>query len=403
MATVKLVLRKDKSKDNGEAPIYLRVTKNRKPKYISLQLNVLPELWDSDLGRVKKGYPNSVRTNRFLAQKEADARGVSVDMESQDASVTSSELKNVVSGRSSMNFFEYCESYQQSLEYSAKAGTVDKFKAVLSKVRTYMDGKDLPINEITVFWLRNYETYMRRDLNNMNNTVHSNLKVIRRVLNKAIEEDLLPYEKNPFLRYKLKWEKTEKVFLTEDELKSLEDLELSPTQKVLTIHRDMFVFACYAGGLRVSDLLFLKWKDVNHNRLLIVMEKTSDQLHVPLSNKAKEILNRYRPEDGKPKGFVFPMLNGDTDYSDNAVWFRAKSSQTAFYNKNLKTLAEMADIDKPVTSHTARHTFATRALNKGMGIEYVSRLMGHTNIKTTQVYTKIVNKDLDRAMEVFND
>lgn len=274
MATVKLVLRQDKSKDNGETPVYLRVTKNRKAKYISLQLNVLPELWDSDTCRVKKGYPNSVRVNRFLAQKEADARGVSVDMEAQDSNVTANELKNVVSGRSSMSFFEYCTSYQQSLEYSAKAGTVDKFKAVLSKVRTYMNGKDLPINEITVFWLRNYETYMRKNLGNMNNTVHSNLKVIRRVLNKAIEEDLLPYEKNPFLRYKLKWEKTTKVFLTEEELKCLEELEISPKQKVLAIHRDMFVFACYAGGLRVSDLLFLQWKDVDENRLLIVMEKT---------------------------------------------------------------------------------------------------------------------------------
>lgn len=226
MATVKIILRKDKLKENGEMPVYLRVTKNRRTKYISLQLNVLPELWDSEKGRVKKGYPNSVRVNRFLSQKEADARGVSVDMEAQDSSVTANELKNVVSGRSSIGFLEYCESYQKSLEYSARAGTVDKFKAVVSKVRKYLNGRQLLINEITVFWLRNYETHLRRNLGNSNNTVHSNLKVIRRVLNSAVEEDLLSYEKNPFLKYKLKWEKTKKVFLTEDELKRIEELTL---------------------------------------------------------------------------------------------------------------------------------------------------------------------------------
>lgn len=100
---------------------------------------------------------------------------------------------------------------------------------------------------------------------------------------------------------------------------------------------------------------------------------------------------------------MFPLLDELADYSDQSLWFKTKSSQTAFYNRHLKILAEKAEIDKPVTSHTARHTFATRALNKGIGIELVSKLLGHTNIKTTQVYTKIINKDLDRAMSVFED
>lgn len=352
---------------------------------------------------MRKGYPNSERVNRFLAQKEADARGVSVDMESQDADVTSKELKNVVSGKASMSFFKYAESHMRSLELSSKAGTLDKLKGVVSKVKAYMNGKDLPLNDISVFWLRNYDMYLRGELGNCNNTVHSNLKVIRRILNKAIEEDLLPFEKNPFHKYKLKWEKTKKVFLTEEELKKLEEIELSPSQKVLAVHRDVFLFACDAGGLRVSDLLFLRWKDVDDDRLLLVMEKTSEQLHVPLSNKAKAILKKYEDLAGKRGEFVFPLINADQDYRDKSQWLKTKSSQTAFYNKNLKILAAKAGIDKPMTSHTARHTFATRALKKGIGIEFVSKLMGHANIKTTQVYAKIVNKDLDRAMEVFNN
>ena len=403
MATVKLVLRKDKSKSNGEAPIYLRVTKNRRPKYISLQQYVLPELWDSDNGRVRKGYPNSTRVNRFLSQKEADARGVSVDMESQDANITSIELKNVVSGKASMSFFKYAESHMRSLELSAKVGTLDKAKAVVSKMQAYMNGKDLLLNEITVYWLRNYDMYLRSTLGNTTNTVHSNLKVIRRIINKAIEEDLLPFEKNPFHKYKLQWEKTTKVFLTEDELQNLTDLQVSETQRMMAIHRDIFVFACDAGGLRVSDLLFLRWTSISEKGILLTMEKTSEQLYVPLSNKAKSIIEKYKGGEDSSPNYVFPLVKENPETIDKARWLKIKSSQTAYYNKNLKLLAEKAGIEKSVTSHTARHTFATRALRKGMGIEYLSKIIGHANIKITQIYAKIINQDLDRAMEVFND
>ncbi len=100
--------------------------------------------------------------------------------------------------------------------------------------------------------------------------------------------------------------------------------------------------------------------------------------------------------------FVFPLLRNDIDYTDPQVLFNAISSNTAYANKNLKAITKTAKIEKHISFHSSRHTWATRALRKGMRIEYVSQLMGHTNIKTTQVYTKIVNSELDRAMDVFN-
>ena len=98
----------------------------------------------------------------------------------------------------------------------------------------------------------------------------------------------------------------------------------------------------------------------------------------------------------------FPFLSNTTDYSNPNVLFKALSSNTAFVNKNLKTIASKAEIKKAISFHSSRHSFATRALQKGMRIEYVSKLLGHSTIKTTQIYTKIVNSDLDKAMEIFN-
>jgi integrase/recombinase XerD len=402
MATVKVLLKQDKAKVNGEAPVYLRITKGRKSKYVSLQLYVLPSLWDSDSGRVKRGYPNSVRVNRFIAQKEADAHGISVDLESKDASVSTKVIKEVLSGKTSMSFFGYAESYLRSLELSAKTGTLDKAKAVISKIRAYQGKSDLPLDEITVFWLRGYDMHLRGELGNCNNTVHSNLKVLRRILNKAIEEDLLPFEKNPFHKFKLKWVKPTKTYLTEDEVLRIESVDINPSHR-LCHHRDMFIFSCYTGGLRVSDMLFLKWRNFDGERLVLSSEKTDEQLSILVPTKAKAILERYRTDSSNPEGYIFPCFDEEKDCTDPKVKFRLKSSQTAYYNKNLKIIADLADIDKTVTTHTARHTWATRALRKGLRMEHVSKLMGHQSIKTTQVYAKIVNSDLDKAMESFND
>jgi len=114
-----------------------------------------------------------------------------------------------------------------------------------------------------------------------------------------------------------------------------------------------------------------------------------------------EVYSTASPEK-KPKDFIFPLLSNSLDTTDPTLLFQAISRSTAYANKNLKVLAQKAEIDKAISFHSSRHTWATRALRKGMRIEYVSKLMGHTNIRTTQVYTKIVNEDLDTAMDVFN-
>ena len=104
----------------------------------------------------------------------------------------------------------------------------------------------------------------------------------------------------------------------------------------------------------------------------------------------------------KPADYIFPFLKNNLDYSDPTVLFNAISSNTACANKNLKMIGAKAGIEKHISFHSSRHTFATRALKKGMRIEYVSKLLGHTNLKTTQIYAKIVNEELDKAMDVFN-
>jgi integrase len=402
MASVKVVLVKEKINKKGEAPLFLRIIKDRKPKYLGLSIYLVPEQWDEVKQRIRKSHPNSDRLNNFLAQKIAEAEGIAFELETEKKSVSSLAIKENIKGKTSPSFLKYFQDYMELLKDTKKLGTHDKSYSVYLKLKTYLKGRDLTFEEVNYHFLKQYENYLRNKLGNTTNTVYSNLKIFRKLLNDAVREEIIEPYANPFPRYKLAWEKTSKEYLTDEEIQWLETLPL-PEDQVINHHRNMYIFAAYAGGLRISDVLQLKWHNFNGTHVTITTQKTKEQVSIKLPNKALEYIQKYQRPDSRPTDFIFPFLKNDIDYSKGAILFNAISSNTAYANKNLKIIAEKAGIEKHISFHTSRHTFATRALRKGMRIEYVSKLLGHTAIKTTQVYAKIVNSELDKAMDIFND
>jgi len=256
----------------------------------------------------------------------------------------------------------------------------------------------LTFDEFTLEFLKTYEKYLRIK-GNSTNTIHNNLKVMRMLFNKAVDEDVIQPQNNPFLKFKLKWDNVEKVFLTEQELVEFENVETK--DKTIKIHQDMFIFACYAGGIRISDLLKLKWENFDGEQVSIFIQKTKNHLSVFLPDKAKEIKEKYKPS-GKLEGYIFPILKIEEDLSDPNILLQKISSATAHANKNLKSIAKSAKIEKTITFHSSRHTWATRALAKGIDVTHVSKLMGHSNLQVTMGYAKIVSNQLKESMKKFN-
>ena len=171
----------------------------------------------------------------------------------------------------------------------------------------------------------------------------------------------------------------------------------------MELHRDMFVFTAYSGGLRVSDMLQIQWKHFDGVHINFTIRKTGTQLSIKVPNKGLEIIEKYKPVKENKNAFIFPMLPEHIDLKDFRAVDSAISSATAYINKNLKFIAQKIQLDKNLSFHISRHTFATRALRKGISIDKVSKLMGHAAIRETQIYAKIVSSELDKAMEVFND
>jgi len=384
----------------SEAPLYIRIIKNRKAKFISLGTNIKLKDWDEKQFRVKKSHPNSQRLNNFIAHKIAEAQNVALEMETNSNYVSPKSIKENIMGMQTYSFLKYFKKNLDFLEKSGNFGNYKRIKTVYNKLCNYLEGKDLNFDEINVTFLKHYEGYLANTVGNSVNTIHANMKVIRKIINDAINEDIFPFEKNPFHKHKLRLEKTTKEFLTEDEIERIENLQLAENSNI-NHHRNIYIFATYAGGLRISDILQIRWANYDGKRILITSQKTKNTVSIKLPKKAIEIIEFYKSESTKNTDFIFPFLKNNIDYSEKKVLHRAISSRTAYTNKDLKEIAKLAGIDKHIHFHTSRHTFATRALRKGMRIEYVSRLLGHTSIKTTQVYAKIVSQDLDDAMDKF--
>jgi len=401
MATVKLLLKPNKVNKDGESPLYIRITKDRQSKFISLGITLNPDQWDEKNRTVKK-HPNAVRLNNLIAQKVADAHGVSLEMEAKNKFVSSKVIKNKVMGKNSLTFSDYANEYLKRVYKEKRMGTHDKVKAVLSKLNTYTNNATLNFADIDVQFLKKYESYLKDDLGNGINTVHSNLKIFRKLFNDAVREEIIDFQNNPFNKYKLKTEKVKMEYLTEDELKLFEEIVLD-NGSMLDHHRNAYVFSCYAAGIRISDILQLKWKDFDGTNITIEMYKTKEMVSVKLPNKAMEIISKYKTDSpDESENYIFPFLDSNKEYDEEQL-FKAISSRTAYANKDLGKIVKKIGLGKDISYHSSRHTWATRALRKGMRIEYVSKLLGHSSIKTTQIYAKIVNAELDKAMDIFND
>jgi len=402
MASTKVILRTDKKNTKGESPLYLRIIKHRKSHLISLQRRLLEKDWDEIACRVKKSHNNSARLNAFLAHKVADAEGLIVESETKTKSISSRKLKEKVLGIEPVNFFTYSEQYTNSLLTGSQIGTYKRAMAVIEKLKKFTDDKPLYLDEVTHTFLQKFEQYCVKELKNRPNTIHGNLRIIRKIINDAIRDDLMSYDENPFLKMTLKTETSKLKYLLEDEVKTIEDLDLENTRG-LKATRDIFIFSCYAGGVRISDLLVLKWKHISDGKLIIQTKKTSGTQMVKLPKKALSIIEGLKNEKTTQDSFVFPYVSSDKDIDTALKLHNYVGKKTALINKNLKRIGERAEITKTITFHVARHTFATLALKKGIRIEYVSKLLGHANLRETQIYAKIVDEDLDEAMEVFDN
>lgn len=368
--------RKKQLNKQGTALVQVEALLNQRKIYFKTNVYLRPEHWDKRTAQVCN-HPQANDLNAMLFEFVLHLQGVELALWKRGVPATLSLLKDAMRKNRPVNvtFPVFAKEYVQHSDrrQSTKENLITTIN-VLQEFRPGLDFKD-----ITYTFLKDFEVYLREKGNGIN-TVAKHLRQLRTLVNEAINQGYIHADAYPFRKYKIKQEKGRHEFLTPDELKKLENLEIN--DRKLRHVLDAFLFCCYV-GLRFSDfcqLIPANFIRVNGKKWLHFKSvKTGIELRLPLhllfEGKALSIMDKY----------------DITEFAN-----LGSNSET---NKVLAVITGMARIKKHVTYHTARHTCATLLIHQGVPITTVQRLLGHTSVKTTEVYSEILSSTIVRDLK----
>jgi integrase/recombinase XerD len=398
MASVKIVLRKKQNKD-GTYPLAVRITKDRKSSYVHTGHHVIENFWDAKNRKIKKSHPNSIRLNNLLSKKLAEAEDSLLDLEVQKADVSSKVVKSKLRASKATSFFAQAELYLADLKKQGKYNRRKSDKSRIKAFKDFLNDSDISFKEITESLLTKYRAYLKGSRKVGEQTTVNYLTVIQTIFNLAISNGIVEQKYYPFGRgkVKLKAPKSLKIGLSNDEVKQLEELSL-PEDSYLHHARNIWLIAFYFAGMRVSDVLRLKWADFQNDRLYYSMGKNEKPGSLKVPEKALGILSQYSGKN-YAHNLVFPDLQELPDLTDTYNVQRRISGVIQKLDEALKDVAKKAKITKKLTMHIARHTFGNISGDK-IPIQMLQKLYRHTSITTTIGYqANFIHKDTDEALD----
>ncbi len=407
MASLKVVLRKKANKD-GTYPLAIRITKDRKTSYIYLQHNLNEKDWDAKGQQVKSSYPNSKRLNNLILTRKAEANDTLLDLETHKKDITANVVKDNIKPKVGTSFFAQSEVFIGNLRTQGKYSRVMTEQSRLKAIKEFMGERDVTFPEITVpflnrltAWLKRERTINERIFKMGDRTVMNYLIFIRTVYNQAIASNIVDAKHYPFGKGKItiKFPETQKIGLSKDEVQRLEAVDLS-ADKYSNHARNIWLTSFYFAGMRVSDVLRLKWSDFQNDRLYYQMGKNNKTVSLKVPAKVFSILEQYKSNEEK-NDLIFPELKV-LDNLDSAFHIQRKISYaTKRLDTALTGIATHKDVKltKALTMHIARHTFGHISGNK-IPIQVLKDLYRHTDIKTTMGYqSNFIHEEADNALD----
>lgn len=388
------------TKRDGTQQLMLRVTENRKHKRVKLDWSIKKKDWNQPAQEVRRTDPRFRQINEAIRLKKSEVEEQLLQNIRDRKSTTAAGVVRVLKGEATGSFLTYAATVLER-KRGINYGTWKRYNTIINKVKQFQKGQDLRFDELTVTYLKNFESYLRK-LGNSQNTIASNMRVVRAILYEAMREELTDQAANPFFQYRLKTEKARRTKLTAEEVLAMEDLQLEAGTLIWHC-RNAFLFSFYQAGMRVGDVLFSRFSDYDRGRNEYEMGKTKKRISIKVVDKALSIFDGYKRPEARPQDFIFPFLAGHEDEAEESL-IKLKEAKTALINKYLKLIAAKAGIAKPVTMHVARHSFASIARRK-TDVYAVSKLLGHTSVKITETYLEDMKDDeIDNALDrVFGD
>lgn len=368
--------RKKHLNKQGTALVQVEASLNQRKIYFKTNLYIKPEHWDKRTSQVI-GHPQANDLNSMLFEFVLHLQGIELALWKRGVPATLSLLKDAMKKNRPINitFPIFAKEYVQHSD--RRESTKENLFTTITVLQEFRPGLDF--KDITYTFLKDFEVYLREKGNGIN-TVAKHLRQLRTLVNEAINQGYIHADAYPFRKFKIKQEKGRHEFLTPDELKKLENLEVHDLK--LRHVLDAFLFCCYV-GLRFSDFCQLKQSNfikVNGKKWLHFKSiKTGIELRLPLhllfEGRALSILDKYDITE-------FANLGSNSEV-----------------NKSLSVIIGMTRIKKHITYHLSRHTCATLLIHQGVPITTVQRLLGHTSVKTTEIYSEILSSTIVRDLK----
>ena len=372
--------RKKRLNKRGMALVQVEAYLNRKKMYFSTKIYLKPEQWDAKRKMVKN-HPNANVLNRMLYENIAAIEQTELGLWQQGKSISLDLLKNSIdkplsNGRSFLTFFK-----EEIANSSLKESTRQNHLSTLELLQEFK--KEVLFTDLTFEFVSSFDNYLQSKGYHLN-TIAKHMKHLKRYINVAINKEYMDIQKYAFRKYKIKSIEGSHTHLAPEELHKFENLQLTGRYTRLQKTKDAFLFCCYA-GLRYSDFTNLTSANIVefHQETWIIYKsvKTGMEVRLPLyllfEGKGLRVLENYKDD-----------LNG---------FFKLKDNSNV--NKDLNALAKLAEIDKRISFHTARHTNATLLIYSGANITTVQKLLGHKSVKTTQVYANIMDMTIVHDLE----
>ena len=396
--------------------IYLRITQDRKKKRIksSIEVNKISDFnpKSKQAKWIRPSEANHTVWNKALEGELEKAKKTFREL-GEDGMATKELIKATYQNSTiSASFLEYAKQRTKDIFNEGGYRNYKKYNGFCNKLEGYLQSinkQDILFSELTSSFLSKFETYLHTLRNERNpeatlhpNTIVANFNIFKAIVNRAIMTDkLIKPEKNPFLGYKLNSEiKTTKEKLNEAEIRLIEELSL-PEDTLIWHCRNYFLFSFYLAGIRAGDLIQLRWNNItSENRLEYRMGKTMKDRNIKLHQKPLDILKLYYREGSKPSDYIFPLLDNEAPYA-KAVTQEQKATlppdlikklndttnaKNSLINKYLDKIAKQAEIEKKITFHIARHSFAKVAKDNKVDNNHLKELLGHSNLKITEGY-----------------
>lgn len=374
---------------NGNTPIMGRITINGQRTQLSTRLSVDPKLWNVNMGRVTGRRADAVRVNEQLSQIRYHIERCYNTLFYEHAQVTPQMVKEMYFSndrRSEMLlafFREHNEEFRRMVGTSRSKTTYYKYRSVYNHLENYISGKyerrDLPFRDLDREFLTGFHQYIAQECGHKKNTTWIYMIALKHILMLARGRGYLTTDL--FANYKLHSEFVTRNYLSITEIRRLIRLDLDDVTLLLV--RDAFLFSCFT-GLSYIDLCTLTPEHIRQEGKQMWISttrcKTGSEVNVRVFAIPYAILLRYNPMNRTKRIFNLPS-NG-------------------WCNICLDRIMSLAGISRHITFHSARHTFATTiTLSQGIAIETISKLLGHRNIRTTQIYATITHSKLDGDME----